>query len=183
VKAVEKLLTANAYSRPGRPLGEVREIILHWVGIPMQRAVSTWNFFEFACPKEKHYSSAHYIIDINSAVYHAVPDKEAAYHCGSSQKDPASGRIYTDWARAKIGRFAENPDINCAIGIELCVIDNNGNFTPEAVAEAVEIAAKLLKGNGLAADDVGTHHLVVGWKDCPGCGRSVRGGSTLSNRP
>jgi N-acetylmuramoyl-L-alanine amidase len=58
------------------------------------------------------WGSAHYIIDLNGDTYHAVPDNEVAYHCGSSQKDPASGRIYTDWARAKFGRFAENHDIN-----------------------------------------------------------------------
>jgi N-acetylmuramoyl-L-alanine amidase len=137
----------------------------------MQRAINTWGWFETGCPKEKHYSSAHYIVDLNGEIYHAVPDKEVAYHCGSSQKDPASGRIYTDWARAKLGRFAENPAINspnnCTLGIELCTIDAKGNFAPETLVSAIELVAKLLKDNGLAVDDVGTHHLVVGWKDCP----------------
>jgi N-acetylmuramoyl-L-alanine amidase len=137
----------------------------------MQRAANTWNYFERDCPAAKRYSSAHYIVDLDGTIYHAVPDKEVAYHCGSSQKDPASGRIYTDWARAKVGRFAENPDINspnnCTIGIELCVIDNDGAFTPETLEAAAELVAKLLKDNGLAVDSVGTHHLVVGWKDCP----------------
>jgi N-acetylmuramoyl-L-alanine amidase len=137
----------------------------------MQRAISTWIFFERDCPIKKHYSSAHYVIEIDGTIYHAVPDKEVAYHCGSSQHDPASGRIYTDWARAKLGRFAENPNINspnnCTIGIELCVIDADGNFSPETVAAAVELVAKLLKDKGLAIDSIGTHHLVAGWKDCP----------------
>jgi N-acetylmuramoyl-L-alanine amidase len=171
MKVIEKLLTVNTYSRPGRPLGGVKAVILHWVGIPLQRALATWNFFAFTCPKEKHYSSAHYIIDLNGDIYHAVPDKEVAYHCGSSQKDPASGRIYTDWARMKCGRFAEKPDSNspnnCTLGIELCVIDGKGNFTPETLAAAVELTAKLITDHGLRLDDVGTHHLVVGWKDCP----------------
>jgi N-acetylmuramoyl-L-alanine amidase len=127
--------------------------------------------FETGCPKEKHYSSAHYIIDLDGAIYHAVLDKEVAYHCGSSQKDPASGRIYTDWARKKLGVYAERPDINspnnCTIGIELCAVDADGNFPPETVAAAVELVAKLLKDNRLSLDDVGTHNLVVGWKDCP----------------
>jgi N-acetylmuramoyl-L-alanine amidase len=137
----------------------------------MQRAVNTWGWFETGCPKEKHYSSAHYIIDLDGTIYRAIPDKEAAYHCGSSQPDPKSGRIYTDWARATLGRFAENPDANspnnCTIGIELCVIDADGNFTPETVTAAVELVAKLLKDNRLSLDNVGTHNLVVGWKDCP----------------
>jgi N-acetylmuramoyl-L-alanine amidase len=171
VKVIEKPLSVNAYSRPGRPLGGVKAVILHWTGAPMQRAINTWGWFETDCPKEKHYSSAHYIIDLNGEIYHAVPDKEVTYHCGSSQNDPASGRIYTDWARKKLGRFAEDPVINspnnCTIGIELCTIDTEGNFAPETLVSAVEIVAKLLKDNGLTIDDIGTHNLVVGWKDCP----------------
>ena len=171
MKIIEKRLTQNQYSRPGKPLGGVKGIIFHWVGAPMQKAVNTWGWFETGCPRDKHYSSAHYIIDLNGDIYHAVPDNEVAYHCGSSQKDPASGRIYTGWARAKFGRYAENPDINspnnCTIGIELCIVDNTGNFTPETLSAARELAAKLLVDNHLTIDDIGTHYKVVGWKDCP----------------
>jgi hypothetical protein len=42
MKTIEKLLTVNQYSHPGRPLGEVKGIILHWVGAPMQRAINTY---------------------------------------------------------------------------------------------------------------------------------------------
>jgi N-acetylmuramoyl-L-alanine amidase len=171
MKIIEKPLTINQYSHPGRLLGTVKGIILHWVGVGGQRAVSTWNFFEFACPKDKHYSSAHYIVDLNGDIYHAIPDKEVAYHCGSSREDPASGRIYTDWAREKFGPYAERPDINspnnCTIGIEMCVIDSNGNFTAETLDAARELVAKLLKENRLTTRELGTHYKVVGWKDCP----------------
>jgi N-acetylmuramoyl-L-alanine amidase len=168
---VEKLLKINPYSRPGRPLGAVKGIILHWTGAPMQRAVNTWGWFETGCPRDRHYSSAHYIIDLDGTVYHAVPDNEVAYHCGSSQPDPKSGRIYTDWAREKFGPYAGMPDINspnnCTIGIEMCVLDNDGNFTPETLEAARGLAAELLKETRLTIDDVGTHNMVVGWKDCP----------------
>jgi N-acetylmuramoyl-L-alanine amidase len=171
MKIIEKYLTINQYSRPGHKNGGVKAVILHWTGSPMQRAVNTWGWFETGCLKEKHYSSAHYIIDLNGEIYHAVPDNEVAYHCGSSQKDPASGKIYTDWAREKLGGFVENPAVNspnnCTIGIEMCTTDAEGSFTPETISAAVELAAKLLKDNGLAVDDIGTHNLVVGWKDCP----------------
>jgi len=171
MKIIEKLLTINRYSRSGRkPIG-VRAIILHWVGKPMQRAIDVWDWFEKTCPADKHYSSAHYIIDFNGDIYHAVPDDEVAYHCAASQKDPTSGKIYTDWAREKFGHYATSPDANspnnCTIGIELCVTDARGNFTPETLNAAVELTAKLLKENGLTADDIGTHHGVVGWKECP----------------
>jgi N-acetylmuramoyl-L-alanine amidase len=171
MNSIEKPLKINQYSRPGRPLGGVKAVILHWTGSPMQRAISTWSFFEVNCPKDKHYSSAHYIIDLNGDIYHAVPDNEAAYHCGSSQPDPKSGLIYTDWAREKFGAYAKKPDINspnnCTIGIEMCVIDSRGNYTPETLGAARELVAKLIKENHLDIDDIGTHHLVVGWKDCP----------------
>jgi N-acetylmuramoyl-L-alanine amidase len=171
MKIIEKPLTINQYSRPGRPLGAVKGIILHWVGVGGQRAINTWGYFETGCPRDRHYSSAHYIIDLDGTIYHAIPDNEVAYHCGSSQPDPQSGRIYTDWAREKFGVYAGRPDINspnnCTIGIEMCVIDNNGSFTPETVGAAGELAAKLLKENRLTVEEIGTHNLVVGWKDCP----------------
>jgi N-acetylmuramoyl-L-alanine amidase len=100
-----------------------------------------------------------------------VPDNEAVYHCGSSRPDPVSGRVYTGWARAKFGPYAERPDINspnnCTIGIELCVIDGDGNFTPATLTAARELAAKLLKDNRLTLEEAGTHNMMVGWKDCP----------------
>jgi len=171
MKIIEKFLTVNLYNRPGKKLIERMAIILHWVGKPMQPAMGVWNWFEKDCPADKHYSSAHYIIDLNGDIYHAVPDNEVAYHCGASQKDPVSGKIYTDWARGKFGRYASSPDINspnnCTVGIEMCVTDANGNFTPETLNAAVELTAELVRKYNLTVDDIGTHHMVVGWKDCP----------------
>jgi N-acetylmuramoyl-L-alanine amidase len=153
-----------------RKLSACKGIVFHYVGIPNQRALTTWNYFERDCPRDKHYSSAHYIIDLNGDVIHCVPDDEVAYHCGSSIADPASGRIYTDWAREKFGYFASNPISAspnlCTIGIEMCV-DGNGEFTFETLNAAVELAVKLLDENHLHVNDIGHHNLVVGWKDCP----------------
>jgi N-acetylmuramoyl-L-alanine amidase len=170
VNIIEKLLTVNTYSRPGRKIAVCKGIILHYVGIPNQMAANTWGYFEKACPADKHYSSAHYIIDLNGDIYHAVPDNEVAYHCGSDKPDPVSGRIYTDWARSKFGFYACDPvKISpnfCTIGIELC-IDAQGNFTPDTLQAAVELTVKLLEENHLSIDDIGHHRKVVGWKDCP----------------
>jgi N-acetylmuramoyl-L-alanine amidase len=168
---IEQALTINPYSRPGKKPIEVRGIILHWTGMPMQRARGTWNYFEYDCPRQKHFSSAHYIIDLNGDIYHAVPDNETAWHCGSSLPDPASGKIYTDWARRKFARYAENPNTNspnnCTIGIEMCVLDIDGNYTIETTDAAAELAAALLQRHNLSTEDIGTHHMVAGWKDCP----------------
>jgi len=167
---IEKLLSVNPYSRSGRRLAVCKGIVFHYVGIANQRALTTWNYFEKDCPADKHFSSAHYIIDLNGDIYHAVPNNEVAWHCGSYKPDPKSGRIYTDWARKKYVFYANDPAITspnyCTIGIELC-IDNKGNFTPETLQAGVELAAKLLDENKLSVDDIGTHNMVVGWKDCP----------------
>jgi N-acetylmuramoyl-L-alanine amidase len=54
----------------------------------------------------------------------------------------------------------------CTIGIELC-IDASGNYTPETINAAVGLVSKLVQVNNLNTDDIGTHKMVVGWKDCP----------------
>jgi len=167
---ISKFLTVNPYSRSGRKLAVCKALIFHYVGIPNQRALSVWNYFEIDCPRNRHYSSAHYIIDNNGDIYHTVPDDEVAYHCGSSVPDPVSGRIYTDWARKKLGMYADDPTKNspnnCTIGIELC-IDQKGDFTENTLSAAVELTVKLLNKNNLNPDDIGHHKKVVGWKDCP----------------
>jgi N-acetylmuramoyl-L-alanine amidase len=170
MRIIEKLLSINSYSRSGRRLAVCKGIVFHYVGIANQRAVNTWGYFEKTCPADKHYSSAHYIIDLNGDIYHAVPDNEAAWHCGSEKPDPKSGRVYTDWARTQYGYYATDylkisPNY-CTIGVEMC-IDGKGNFTPETLQAAVELAAKLLGDNRLSVDEIGHHNLVVGWKDCP----------------
>jgi len=170
MKIFEKLLSINPYSRPGKRLAECRAVILHYVGVPAYRASTVWNYFEKDCPRDKRHASCHYIIDLNGEIIRAVPDNEAAYHCGSSSVDPASGKIYTDWARRKFGHYVSDPTKNspnnCTVGIELC-IDKNGNFTAETLNAAVALTAKLISENKLSADDIGHHKQVVGWKNCP----------------
>jgi N-acetylmuramoyl-L-alanine amidase len=167
----KKLLTVNEYTRPGKKIAEKRAVILHWVGVGGQRAKSVWEFFEHTCPKEKHYASAQYCIDLDGAVFQLIPDDEVAYHCGSSQADPKSGKIYTDWAREVFGKYAEDPQRNspnnASIGIEMCVIDSEGNFDPRTLESAAELTAQLCEAYQIPLERVGTHNMVVGWKDCP----------------
>jgi N-acetylmuramoyl-L-alanine amidase len=170
MKIIDKMMTVNPYSRPGRKRSATLGIILHYVGVNGHTANIVWNWFANDCPKQKHFSSTQYIVDHDGTILRTMPDDELAYHCGSSQVDPASGRIYTDWARQKFRHFATDPTKSspnyCTIGIELC-IDRNGNFTTETISAAVELVAKLLQENKLTAEDIGHHNKVVGWKQCP----------------
>jgi N-acetylmuramoyl-L-alanine amidase len=47
------------------------------------------------------------------------------------------------------------------------VVDSRGNYTPETLGAARDLTAKLIQENRLTVDNIGTHHLVVGWKNCP----------------
>jgi N-acetylmuramoyl-L-alanine amidase len=171
MEIIDKILSENDYTHPqGRKLAEKRAVILHWVGIGGQKALSVWEYFEHDCAG-KTYASAHYCIDLDGTVYRFIPDDDVAYHCGSSRIDPKSGKIYTDWARKVLGQYAENPEHNspnnAAIGIEMCAIDDNGNFSPETLQAAAELTAHLCKTYLIPVDRVGTHNMVVGWKECP----------------
>jgi N-acetylmuramoyl-L-alanine amidase len=171
MEVIDKFLSEDRYTHPkGRKLAEKRAVILHWVGVGGQKASTVWSYFEHVCAG-KTYASAHYCIDLDGVVYRFIPDDDVAYHCGSSLPDPGSKRIYTDWARKVFGPYAENPDTHspneAAIGIEMCAVDDEGNFSPETLRAAAELTACLCGTYRIPLECVGTHKLVVGWKDCP----------------
>lgn len=169
MQIIHDFLTVNEYSRPARKLSEVLGIVMHWTANPMANAKKNRDFFETKKTGMSGFGSAHYIIDQNGLIIAAVPEYEIAYHCGSSQPDPVSGKFYTDEARRRFGRYAtefSSPN-HCTLGIELCPKDSAGNFTTATIDAAVELCADLCKRYELTPVDITTHHDVVGWKDCP----------------
>lgn len=171
MKIIEKFLDINDYSRSGRKLKEKLGIILHWTGPLGHSANQVWNYFNNYCSKTKHYSSAHYIVDFTGEILQAIPDNEVAYHCGSSIVDPKSEKLYTDWARDKFPKYVSSPKNNspnnCTIGIEMCAINENGDFRETTILSTIELVAFLCKKYNIHFDNIGTHNMVVGWKDCP----------------
>ena len=165
----EKLLTINEFSRPGKKLAEVLAIVIHWTANPNVSAENNRIYFESRKNGKLGYGSAHYIIGLSGEVIRCIPDQEVAYHVGSIQLDPESGKVYTDLARERFGTYASTKDSpnNCTIGIELCPIDWAGNFNPATIEAAIDLCVTLCRSFRLKARDVVTHHEVVGWKDCP----------------
>ena len=144
---------------------------MHWTANPNANAEQNWLYFEAKKTGMGSYGSAHYIIGQKGDIIQCIPDEEVAYHCGSSQKDPESGHIYTNYARKKFGHYAvhwqtTSPNY-CTLGIELCPTDYDGNFTEKTINAAIDLCAYLCKRHNLTADDITTHHDIVGWKDCP----------------
>ena len=171
MKITDDLLPINEYSRPGRKMKDYLGIILHWTGNPRTTARQNRVFFADRTRGTLGYGSAHYIIDFTGEIIRCIPDDEIAYHCGSSKPDPTSGKVYTDWAREKFGPYAEyyktsSPN-NCTIGIELCTMDDIGNFREVTVEEAIELTAHLCRTYRIPVENIGRHYDVVGWKDCP----------------
>lgn len=169
MQIIHDFLTINEYSRPARKIRELLGIVIHWTANPAANAKQNRDFFESKKTGMGGYGSAHYIIDQNGIIIAAVPEDEVAYHCGSSDKDPASGKVYTDEARRRFGRYASessSPNL-CTIGVELCPKDAAGNFTDATINAAVELCADICLRYELPAQAITTHHDVVGWKDCP----------------
>lgn len=154
-------LTVNEYSRPGRKLKEVLGIVIHWTAAPKQDEWQVREFFERRKIGADGYGSAHYIIGQSGNVLQVLPLDEVAYHCGSE--------TYTDEARQRYGKYCDSNSSpnNCTIGVELCPVDAAGNFTTATISAAVELCVNLCLRTGLSADDITTHHDVVGWKNCP----------------
>lgn len=169
---IEKdFLTVNEYSRPGKKLKCVKAVVMHWTANPNASAKANRDFFESKKTGMSGHGSAHYIVGTDGEIIQCIPEDEIAYHCGSSQKDPASGRIYTDEARERFGQYAIfcstlSPNL-CTIGIELCPADASGHFSDATITSAMKLCADILLRYGLTEKDITTHHDVVGWKDCP----------------
>jgi N-acetylmuramoyl-L-alanine amidase len=169
MQIIHDYLTKNEYSRPGKRLQKVLAVVIHWTANPDATAKQNRDFFETKKTGMGGYASAHYIIDQNGIIVAAVPENEVAYHCGSSQKDPVSGKVYTDEARRRFGRYASeisSPNL-CTIGVELCPKDAAGNFTNATINTAVELCADICRRYGLTTQAITTHHNIVGWNDCP----------------
>lgn len=168
---MQKFLSINPYSRPQKPLHELKAVVMHWTEAPQQNEYDVWNFFESRKNGNLGYGSAHYIIGQNGNILQCIPENEVAYHCGSDKKDPLSNKVYTDYARELFGKYCSYPETLspnlCTIGIELCPLDSKGTFSNETIYNAVQLVASILKRNGLTADAITTHNEIVGWKNCP----------------
>lgn len=169
MQVIHDFITPNEYSRPGRKLREVLGIVMHWTANPNANAQENRNFFDSLKAGMGGYASSHYIVDQNGLIVAAVPEYEIAYHCGSSKPDPVSGVPYTDEARRRFGHYASSKSSPnyCTIGVELCPLDADGNFSGPTIRAAVSLCADLCQRYGLEPDAITTHHDVVGWKDCP----------------
>lgn len=169
-------LPINQYSRSGRIRPETKAIILHYVGNPGTSAKFNRDYWaglanQSSAVAGARAASAHFVVGLEGEIVRAVPQDEIAFHCGSSVMDPASGQVYTDWARTVIGEkwcTATTSPNQVTIGIELCHPGPDGKFLPITEARAAFLAASLcLLYRVDPMVGLGRHWDVVGWKSCP----------------
>lgn len=157
-KIIQALLTPNKFSRPQKPLSQIKAIVVHWVANPNSTAMNNRDYFESKknLPStSEEYGSAHEIIDLNGDVVICLPSNELAYHVGSA--------TYTQEA---IKKFGTAPNY-CTYGIECTHVDWNGVMTNETYNTLVERCVDLCKKFNLnPLTDIWLHKEVVGWKDC-----------------
>ena len=168
-EVTERLLTPNEYSRPGTKRRQTLGLVMHWTANPHADALANVRYFENRKTGLSGYGSAHYVISQDGLVIRCIPELEVAYHCGSSQVDPASLKVYTDLARRLFPDYcykSTSPNL-CTIGVELCPIDSAGRFADATLEAACDLAADIMVRYKLDTERLVTHHDVVGWKDCP----------------
>jgi N-acetylmuramoyl-L-alanine amidase len=170
MQIIEDFLTINDYSRSGKKLVSVSTIVIHWTANPNSTAKQDRYYYENRKSGTNGYGSAHYIIQDDSIIQ-CIPINERAFHCGTSNIDPQSGLIYTDYARERFGIYAidhinKSPN-SLTIGIELHPEDWEGNFSNSTLNSAIELTSSLLTTFNLTINDICTHNMIVGWKNCP----------------
>lgn len=136
----EDLLILNEYSRPGDPLKEVNNIVVHYVSNPGTSADENRDFFESLAYSGETYASCNFIIDLDGTIIKLVPTNEIAY-CSNERNDDT-------------------------ISIECCHPDESGTYTDETYESLVLLTSWLLSEYGLSSDDVIRHFDITG-KICP----------------
>lgn len=170
MKIVESFITPNEFSRGQLSMKKVLAWVVHWTANPGQDAGGVIKYFEDRKAGTTGYGSAHYAIGFKGDTYLLMPESEVAYHVGTSKIDPASGKIYTDLARAKFGEQAidhvhKSPN-SVTLGVEMCVVDANGKMTDESLTSLVELSADVCKRYSLNVDTDVIMHWHVTAKYC-----------------
>ena len=137
------LLTPNPYSRPQKPLEEVRGIVVHYVANPCSTARENRSYFEQLkdqTGENATSASSHFVIGLEGEVVQCVPLTEVAYASNSRNIDTVS--------------------------IECCHPDETGRFNDATYQSMVKLCAWLCMKFDLTSEDVIRHYDVTG-KNCP----------------
>jgi N-acetylmuramoyl-L-alanine amidase CwlA len=151
---ITKQLSKYNHNPASRGKGDIKYIVLHWVG-----AVSTAKNNAVYFGGGNRNASAHYFVDEKS-VYQVVADKDIAWHCGGGLQD--QGSTLKKYG-AKLYNKATNGN---SIGIEMC-LDKKNHISGKTYQNAAELIESLQAKYGIDDAHVVRHFDVTG-KLCPG---------------
>jgi len=135
-----QLLTVNPYSRPGREIGKINGIVIHYTANPGASAKANRDYFESLKDTHRTKVSSNFIVGLEGEIIQCVPTWEVAYASNDRNKDTVS--------------------------IECCHPDENGKFTKSTYRSLVQLTAWLCMKFDLEVADVIRHYDVTG-KICP----------------
>lgn len=141
------LITPNPYSRPQKKIGQIKNIVIHWIGNAGTTAENNAKYFDGLKVGKKNsagnhiYASSHYIIGNDGVVVRCVPEGEVAYHASEAN--------------------------SYSIGVEICHPDWNGKPTQRAYESLVSVLVTLCRKYKLKPTQAIIRHYDVTGKVCP----------------
>ncbi|MBC8580000.1 peptidoglycan recognition protein family protein [Zhenhengia yiwuensis] len=143
----EMFITPNPYSRPQKKIGQIKNIVIHWIGNAGTTAENNAKYFDGLKVGKKNsagdyiYASSHYIIGNDGVVVRCVPENEVAYHASDAN--------------------------TYSIGVEVCHPDWSGKPTQKAHESLVSLLVELCKKYKLEPTRAIIRHYDVTGKTCP----------------
>ena len=143
----EMFITPNPYSRPQKKIGQIKNIVIHWIGNAGTTAENNAKYFDGLKVGKKNstgdyiYASSHYIIGNDGVVVRCVPENEVAYHASKANSH--------------------------SIGVEVCHPDWSGKPTQKAHESLVSLLVELCKKYNLEPTRAIIRHYDVTGKTCP----------------
>ena len=123
---------------------DIEYIVIHYTSNKGDTAKNNIDYFA----REKNIkASAHYFVDENE-VWQSVLDTDTAWHCG---------------AKTYRHKYCRNAN---SLGIEICMLDKNGNIRLKSIANAIKLTKMLMQKYNISIDNIIRHYDVTG-KDCP----------------
>lgn len=168
MRIINDLLTINQFSRRGQPLDKVMAIVVHYLGVAEQSAMTARNYWESLKSQDAMdakpdlSASAHFIVDFDGVILRTIPEMEKAYHCGA--------KAYTQRARDFFGNYCRDPNSSpnrVTIGIELTHPRDDGKPDHVTRAAAIELIRDLCQRYSLDPRRHVLRHYDVTGKDCP----------------
>lgn len=135
-----QFLTVNPYSRSGKKLGKINNIVIHYTANPGSSAQNNRNYFENLKDKHTTSVSSHFVIGLKGEIIQCIPLNEVAY--------------------------ASNNRNNDTISIECCHPDESGKFNQQTYQSLQKLVKALMETYNLDKDDIIRHYDVTG-KVCP----------------